>query len=153
MEGVLLHGSTTRMPSWSMALANYKFQRPVSKTGLHGFLEDWTLHDNVPERSRHRMVANSWHVGVARFLMMLLFGTTLPVEGITVEIPAAPRQSTLQWMIALATRHPAHMGPGQWNISPTSHHPRGVRTLGSITVCLTSSPPRPSAGPRSSTSL
>ena len=89
------------------------------KEQIHGFPEDWTLHDNVPERSRHRMVANSWHVGVAKFLLLLLFGTTVPAEGSTVEIPAAPRQSTVQWMISLATRHPAHMGPGQWNISPS----------------------------------
>lgn len=81
------------------------------KEQIHGFPEDWTRHDNVPERSRHRMIANSWHVGVAKFLLVLLFGT--------MEIPPAPRQSTLQWMIAMTTRHPAYMGPGQWNISPS----------------------------------
>ena len=69
------------------------------KEQIHGFPEDWTLHDNVPERSRHRMVANSWHVGVARFLMMLLCGATQPVDGFSIAIPTSPRQSTLQWMV------------------------------------------------------
>lgn len=126
------------------------------KEQIHGFCEDWTLHDNVPERSRHRMVANSWHVGVAKFLLMLLFGTTLPVEGITMEIPAAPRQSTLQWMIAMTTRHPAHMGPGQWNISPSCIPPsfgEFEHWAQSQSASGAPSPQSPSVGPRSSTSL
>ena len=89
------------------------------KEQVHGFPEDWTLHDNVPERSRHRMVANSWHVGVARFLMMLLCGATQPVDGFTISIPTSPRQSTLQWMVEMTSHYPAHMGPGQWKLAPS----------------------------------
>lgn len=88
------------------------------KEQIHGFPEDWTSHEQVPERSRHRMIANSWHVGVAQFLMMLLFGSTTAADGFS-TIPASPRQSTLQWMVDMSKLYPPHMGPGQWNISPS----------------------------------
>ena len=41
------------------------------KEQLHHLPAGWTEDPNIPDRSRHRMIANSWHAGVARFLFML----------------------------------------------------------------------------------
>ena len=64
------------------------------------------------------MIATSWHLGAAKFLMMLLFGITRPMGGSSVTIPTSPRRSTLRWMVELSLMHPACVGPGQWTLSP-----------------------------------
>ena len=89
------------------------------KEQLHHIPRDWTLDEAIPDRSRHRMVANSWHAGVARFLLMLLLGLTTPTDGSPSPHCHAPRVSTLQWMAQQMSAMELSIGPGQWRGTPT----------------------------------
>ena len=42
------------------------------KEQLHGLPKNFTDAEGVTNRSRHRMIANGWHIGVIKFLMLLL---------------------------------------------------------------------------------
>ncbi|CAE7654513.1 Dnmt3b [Symbiodinium sp. CCMP2592] len=42
------------------------------KEQLHHYPEGFTRHQRVPPKERHRLLGNSWHVGVARFLLALV---------------------------------------------------------------------------------
>ena len=46
---------------------------PDVKEQFHQLPKGYTSISCVPERSRHRMLANGWHLGSARFIMMLYF--------------------------------------------------------------------------------
>ena len=84
------------------------------KEQLHHIPKNWTYDEAIPDRSRHRMVANSWHAGVARFLFMLLLGLTAPADGSPSPHCHAPRVSTLQWMAQQMSAVAPNIGPGQW---------------------------------------
>ncbi|CAJ1341909.1 unnamed protein product [Effrenium voratum] len=42
------------------------------KEQMHGLGKHYTQHPDVQDRDRHRMLANSWHVGVATFILVCL---------------------------------------------------------------------------------
>ena len=46
-----------------------------AKEQLHQLPKGYTNVQSVPERSRHRMLANGWHLGSARFVRMLVLQT------------------------------------------------------------------------------
>jgi len=95
---------------------------PEAKEQLHGFRPGYTAVAGADDRSRHRMIANSWHLHVVRFLLLLLL--QLPTSKASV-VPCSPKQSTLQQMISLAQCESACIGPGGWNepasIMPPAH--------------------------------
>eukprot|EP00435_Cladocopium_sp_Y103_P039676 s2661_g10.t1 len=89
---------------------------PSVKEQLHQLPSGYTEADGVSERARHRMLANGWHIGSARFLMML-------VLQMLVQTPAAnpqpqPRQSALQQMLSIVSRMEPSIGPSRWHQDP-----------------------------------
>ena len=82
------------------------------KEQLHGLPKNFTDAEGVTNRSRHRMIANGWHIGVIKFLMLLL------VQPSTAQIVASPRQSTLQWVLEQVHGLPPCIGPGLWEPKP-----------------------------------
>ena len=81
------------------------------KEQLHG-PKNFTDAEGVTNRSRHRMIANGWHIGVIKFLMLLLVQTS------TAQVVAPPRQSTLQWVLEQVHGLPPFIGPGLWEPKP-----------------------------------
>ena len=53
------------------------------KEQVHHFPYNYTQHAEVEDRQRHRMLGNSWHVGVAMFMLLLLLQT--PTTGDPIE--------------------------------------------------------------------
>ena len=89
------------------------------KEQLHHLPMGWTEDPNIPDRSRHRMIANSWHAGVARFLFMLLLGMVAKTEGKPNPHNHSPKMSTLQWMANETSCYPPSVGPGSWRSTPS----------------------------------
>ena len=82
------------------------------KEALHEIPAGYTdLVGDGDERSRHRLVANGWHWGVARRLLAMLMALTVaqPAEA---SVPAGPRTTTVSWMAAPVRRRiPGHEPP------------------------------------------
>ena len=89
------------------------------KEQLHHLPVGWTEDPNIPDRSRHRMIANSWHAGVARFLFMLLLGMVAKTEGKPNPHNHSPKMSTIQWMANETSCYPPSVGPGSWRSTPS----------------------------------
>eukprot|EP00435_Cladocopium_sp_Y103_P030116 s227_g7.t1 len=84
---------------------------PCVKEQLHQYPRGYTAVCNADDRARHRMVANSWHVGVVKFLLLLMLPTTVATQ---VPVPKQPERSTLQFVIDIASLEHHAMGPGRW---------------------------------------
>ena len=80
------------------------------KEALHEIPAGYTDLADGDERSRHRLVANGWHWGVARRLLAMLMALTVaqPAEA---SVPAAPRTTTVSWMAAQFGGGPLDMSP------------------------------------------
>lgn len=91
------------------------------KEQCHQLPKGYTRIQGVPERSRHRLLANGWHAGVAR-LMLYLVVISLQAQQL-VAIPQPPRTSTLQWIVQQLSRFPPIVGPGGWPKQPNSIPP------------------------------
>ena len=91
------------------------------KEQLHGLPAGYTQTDGVAERSRHRLLANGWHVGVARLMLYLIVMATQ--QTVSEAIPATPRTTTLQWVAQQLTGFPPVVGPGGWMSYPGSIPP------------------------------
>ena len=80
------------------------------KEALHEIPAGYTDLGDGDERSRHRLVANGWHWGVARRLLAMLMALTVaqPAEA---SVPAAPRTTTVSWMAAQFGGGPLDMSP------------------------------------------
>ena len=107
----LLHDSSGNMSVPSAAV----------KEQLHGLPAGYTQTDGVAERSRHRLLANGWHVGVARLMLYLIVMATQ--QTVSEAIPATPRTTTLQWVAQQLTGFPPVVGPGGWMSYPGSIPP------------------------------
>eukprot|EP00438_Fugacium_kawagutii_P013219 Skav207295 [mRNA] locus=scaffold1463:95266:97118:- [translate_table: standard] len=68
-----------------------------AKEQLHMLPVEYTKVEGVEERSRHRLLANGWHAGVARFLMQLVVLSVLCSVADS-QVVVNPRMPTLQWM-------------------------------------------------------
>lgn len=75
---------------------------------------------NMADRSRHRVLANSWHLGVIKFLMAINF-SNLPTA--TTHPAAPPAQSAIQVCCDLSMVEAHGMGPLQWNWDDTIMRP------------------------------
>lgn len=91
------------------------------KEQCHQLPKGYTRIQGVPERSRHRLIANGWHAGVAR-LMLYLVVISLQAQQLA-AIPQPPRTSTLQWIVQQLSRFPPIVGPGGWPKQPNSIPP------------------------------
>ena len=80
------------------------------KEQLHHLPVDYTQVGDIPIRARHKMLGNSWHVGVVKFLLLFI------LQWQTVEaIPLQPRSSSLQFMIEHINFSRPMLGPGSWS--------------------------------------
>ena len=87
---------------------------PGAKEQLHHMPKNFTARTAQGElepRTRHRLLGNGWHWGVARRLLLaLLVHTAVSVPPVA-AIPATPRTSTIQWVAALWGPAGPPMGP------------------------------------------
>ena len=73
------------------------FQPRFASIGKDGDMNEVTL----PPTSRHRMMANTWHVGVAQAVFyMFLVLALVPSAKATAHIPAQPRFTCLHHITA-----------------------------------------------------
>ena len=89
------------------------------KEQLQGFPVGFTQVPKVPERARHRMMANAWHFQVAKMLILMLLSQC----GALSAPSPAPRTSTLQFVLQLATNEPLLLGMGQWQHQACTKRP------------------------------
>ena len=83
------------------------------KERLHHFPFQHTNVASADLRTRHRMLGNSWHVGIAQFILFFILSScnATTVAAGTYDIPCTPKQSALQLMISLAQSEEHAMGP------------------------------------------
>ncbi|CAE7539192.1 pksN, partial [Symbiodinium sp. CCMP2456] len=66
---------------------------------LHGIRIGYTAQAGADDRTRHRMIGNGWHWGVAGrilgFVVLAAWAASLAEAG---RLPATPKTSTLQWL-------------------------------------------------------
>ena len=72
---------------------------PDIKEQLHHIPKGYTAVEGVDDRTRHRLIGNGWHWGVARKLLTLVVAATMTPTGANMEITTPPKQSTLQWVV------------------------------------------------------
>ena len=95
---------------------------PEVKEQLHLLPTGFTRVRGVEERSRHRLIANGWHTGVARLLLFLVV-TSIQREHAAAALPSSPRLSTLQWVAQQLVGLRPQVGPGGWKPYPCSIAP------------------------------
>ena len=87
---------------------------PAAKEQLHHMPKNFTARTaqgDLEPRTRHRLLGNGWHWGVARRLLLaLLVHTAVSVPPVA-AIPTMPRTSTIQWVAALWGPAGPPMGP------------------------------------------
>ena len=83
------------------------------KEQLHHLEYDFTWHPSADDRARHRMLGNSWHKGVVKFLLLFLLQCSQ-----TTAIPSSPQMSTLQLVCSWASTSGIYPGPPM----PSVHH-------------------------------
>ena len=96
------------------------------KEQLHGYPKDYTKVNGVTDKSRHKMMANAWHLQVAKFLMFLILQnacSTAAVAQHTRPIHRAPCHSALQTVLAITTAVTPSLGPGPWPTDPFTMPP------------------------------
>ena len=81
-----------------------------TKESLHHLPVGYTA--GMPDKARHKAVANSWHVGVASLLLWLLLLQAQAATAVTVNRPRAPCEMPALDTLALWWRHSPPLGPG-----------------------------------------
>ena len=87
-----------------------------SKEQFHQLPIGYTKHPQVKEMSRHRLLANGWHYGTAKLLMLLVINAIM-VAPLT-AVPQSPAKSALQRVTEVLEAHPPLLGPGTWQREP-----------------------------------
>ena len=94
---------------------------PEVKEQLHMLPKGYTEAPGVAERSRHRLLANGWHTGVARLLLYLVVTSLQQAQ--VAALLNVPRLTTLQWVVQQLSGWTPHVGPGGWKPYPCSIAP------------------------------
>ncbi len=89
---------------------NYIIPPPAVKEQLHHLPIGYTANPQGDDRVRHRMLGNSWHKGVAVFLLLFVLQWSE-----VVAIPPTPHHSSLQRALQMAGSNPGSLGPGSFN--------------------------------------
>ena len=80
------------------------------KEQLHHMPVNYTQVGDIPLRARHKMLGNSWHLGVVKFLLLFI------LQWQTAEaIPVPPRTSSMKFMIGYINFTRPMLGPGTWS--------------------------------------
>ena len=87
------------------------------KEVLHGLPKNFTDVQGVA--TRHRMVANGWHIGVIQFLLLMM------LQPVATQPVPLPRVSTLEWVIGQVQSLPPGLGPGLSEPKPNCIPPAG----------------------------
>ena len=98
-----------------------RLQLPPAETkeSLHEIPVGYT--EGAPTKLRHKWIANSWHVGVARLLLLLLLLQPIQTKGQSIPRPRqAERYPGLQAAWSLWKGTPPALGPGP-KITSASH--------------------------------
>ena len=90
--------------------SNYVIPPPAVKEQLHHLPIGYTANQQGDDRARHHMLGNSWHKGVAVFLLLFVLQWSE-----VVAIPPTPHYSSLQRALQLAGRCPGSLGLGPFN--------------------------------------
>lgn len=88
------------------------------KDQLHGFDKDYTAVNNTSEHDRHRLLGNSWHLHVAKFIILLLLQSC---QAHNPGIPEPPSESALQMVCRMARSEPPSLGTCQ-PFRSSAHH-------------------------------
>lgn len=72
---------------------------PEIKEQLHNIPKAYTAVDGLDDRTRHRLLGNGWHWGVARRLLTLLVVGTFNQPTTASTVHRTPAQTTIQWVI------------------------------------------------------
>eukprot|EP00438_Fugacium_kawagutii_P030337 Skav223220 [mRNA] locus=scaffold2231:82321:89075:+ [translate_table: standard] len=99
---------------------------PEIKEQFQMLPKGYTDVQGLEPRSRHRLLANGWHLGVAQFLFKLVLIAHCMGSGAH-HIASPPSTSTIQWMAQQMHILPAHIGPGHSSLSPSCIPPAGDR--------------------------
>lgn len=81
----------------------------------------YTQHPEVSDKARHRLLANGWHIGAARFMMILVIAAAASVTSASPS-PSVSR-SALQQLAEPSNTFPASLGPGSWDNEPNATAP------------------------------
>ena len=80
------------------------------KEQLHHMPVNYTQVGDIPLRARHKMLGNSWHLGVVKFLLLFI------LQWQTADaIPVPPRTSSMKFMIGHINFTRPMLGPGSWS--------------------------------------
>ena len=119
----------------------------VLKEQLHHYPANFTHVPGVPDKARHRMMANSWHVLVAAFILALVLQVA-PANA--APTPALHLQeSAIHTVLQLGSQQMAQAGPGQWPMRGTAFQPTStmmehwrtaIQTLHPAQTCSTLEP-------------
>lgn len=93
-----------------------------TKENLHGFSGQHTAVPGVSDRSRHRMMANSWRLHIVQFILLVML--TNPTAACT-RVGRPPSTSALQKALAAAALTSDHMGFPSWTTPPPVMAPAG----------------------------
>eukprot|EP00435_Cladocopium_sp_Y103_P054359 s601_g17.t1 len=85
---------------------------PCLKEELHGMPRGWSRLPNIPHRSRHRMIANGWHMYAAVLALALLLQSA---SATVTSMPQTVGSTTLQKILAMGNNTMARPGPGTWH--------------------------------------
>ena len=88
----------------------------TAKEQFHQLPINYTEVDGVSDRSRHRLLGNGWHLGTARFMMMLVLQMVMTTS--STAVPTKPQQSAIQTMMDVMGSFPPAVGPGTWCTEP-----------------------------------
>ena len=119
------------------------------KEQLHEYLADYTAAPQVFfKEAPRRMLANSWHVWVAAFIIALVLQSARAGPVASPEVPCGLAPSAIATALLLGCDTMAHSGPGHWKQTWSfsagyAHH---GKALGNVCHNITSSHDGAAAG-------
>ena len=102
---------------------NLQLLSAEAKEQLHGYAAGYTACGSISDYDRHKMLANSWHLKVITFILVILLQQVCVVSAPLLARAQSrpPRRTTLQYMQTLASHHPALLG--HWSLAQQARHP------------------------------
>lgn len=92
----------------------------TAKEQFHQLPINYTEVDGVSDRSRHRLLGNGWHLGTARFMMMLVLQMVMTTS--STAVPTKPQQSAIQTMMDVMGSFPRQWARALGAQSQHVHH-------------------------------
>eukprot|EP00435_Cladocopium_sp_Y103_P038353 s2136_g10.t1 len=93
---------------------------PCIKEELHGMPRGWSRLQDIPNRSRHRMLANSWHMYAALVALSLVLQFTTAVAE---RMPSQVHRTAIRRALDMGNSSMALPGPGVWSHNAVAFPP------------------------------